>query len=308
MQMIAVCGHDDTFEDKDAVRPETYKDDFNKERRSHVLQKMQLAKIDEDEVSSLEGDSRCPTNHSRIYLPQSLGTQYDLSTEYKARLAKIQAPYKGASYLPAKYYHTIGGAYASCLLTRRGVPEFLVSKAQSLGVIAYRSRYLCEAKGWKVLKDPSYVFDLPSVREMIVSDNQPQRLAGEELLVFEMLRKMPKFNKITNCQDIDVEGTTLQALRDISHGPCRKDWTKDECDRARYRALTWVADYEWSLEQHKVGNQFAYDNCPSIGSHTDPIRNSCSALKEIIEKRKAQAATTGAISRSSVVAPVQSVQ
>ncbi len=87
----------------------------------------------------------CPAPVGAMYYAKSLGEQYDIPEVLKDRIAKIQAPSKGAEFLPGKYYHLMGAAYSSCFLVRRNVPDFVSEKIVKGAINVYRSSRMCNS-------------------------------------------------------------------------------------------------------------------------------------------------------------------
>lgn len=86
----------------------------------------------------------CPNHRSRMFYPQSLGSEADISQDLKDRIIAVQAPTKGGDYLPAKSYHVTGSAALSCVMLRKGVPETVAKTIVTKAVNAYRATRLCE--------------------------------------------------------------------------------------------------------------------------------------------------------------------
>ncbi len=99
--------------------------------------------FDEDFLEDMNKGLSCPFV-GPFYLQGSLSEKSILDLNLVNEIASIQAPKKGAKFLPSKYYHTIGGAFTSCSLVQNGVPQFLIRKIQSVAVNTYRMNRLCE--------------------------------------------------------------------------------------------------------------------------------------------------------------------
>ena len=85
----------------------------------------------------------CPINASPMFTQGALGKETLLDESLLSDVASIQAPNQGSSYLPSKYYHVMGAAYATCSLVRNGMPGFMVKKIQTVGINTYRMFRLC---------------------------------------------------------------------------------------------------------------------------------------------------------------------
>lgn len=180
MSLIGVCGHDNTeqlegdsytstctmggqcveskVKGQKAINDEDKLNEFFKYNRMTVERAMALwkpttvsqKKYKEESLkyfasASIEdNETGCPNNSSIMYLQGSLGEETLLSKDLVNEIAKIQAPNKGASVLPGKYYHTIGAAVMTCSLVREGVPSFAIRRIQSTLINTYRMTRLCE--------------------------------------------------------------------------------------------------------------------------------------------------------------------
>ena len=82
----------------------------------------------------------CPLGKSILYFPKALGETVDLTEDFKDRIARVQAPEKGKSVLPAKAYHFMGSALMSCQLVSKGVSPTLAVTIQKLAGWAYRTQ------------------------------------------------------------------------------------------------------------------------------------------------------------------------
>lgn len=89
--------------------------------------------------ASIKRTINCPRQISTMYLSKSLSKQADLSDEYKAKIAKIQAPTKGASVIPSKNYHIMGSAFMTCQLIQKGVNPKIAQAIQKLAAWGYRT-------------------------------------------------------------------------------------------------------------------------------------------------------------------------
>lgn len=169
MQLVGVCGHDDTSQvDSELLNEQLkIKESFvSKYTADEIDGKLQLiwkhykseskkiieqqpggaAKVLNDSKSSYMKKTKfqCPSAWNQMYLSKSLGHKYDISDQLKQDIATIQAPTKGMSVLPSKYYHVLGAAYSSCFLVAKDVPNFISEKMVKGAISAYRSSRICE--------------------------------------------------------------------------------------------------------------------------------------------------------------------
>lgn len=156
INLIGLCGHDDTANgekeyssDKKQVEAQYLKVldkmiSHNKEEKSYYsieeLEKFRN-KVVSGEVK-LEAHDRkinCPSIESSLYLSKALGSEVDLSQEYKDKIATIQAPNKGKSVIPSKNYHILGSAYMACQLITQGVSPKIAETIEKIAAWGYRT-------------------------------------------------------------------------------------------------------------------------------------------------------------------------
>lgn len=167
MQLIGVCGHDDmnqldngmtlspesrqrlaaNFSDKDLRKLinaawKTLPAEKRKSLGNEAVEELYLEL--HRRLNFLTDDwVDCPFSASIMYYPQALGKEVDVPQNIKDRVARVQAPTKGASVLPAKPYHIMGAAFSSCHLIRREVPGIVSKKIVRGAFNAYRSNRVC---------------------------------------------------------------------------------------------------------------------------------------------------------------------
>ena len=170
MSIVGVCGHDNTSQLSD-VRVEVpedcdpEKDDCNElqsgylnfsskiQKKKYIANKKNMyallsiinprlaAEFDQDDLSSDKLEPKgleCPEMGYSFFDQGSLGADTMIADKLSDKIGSIQAPTKGKTYLPSKYYHTIGAAYTTCSLVRNGVPRAVVKKIQSSAINNYR--------------------------------------------------------------------------------------------------------------------------------------------------------------------------
>lgn len=133
VSLIGVCGHDDT-----AQGPYEFWD------RSAEAMSL-AAKSDSSELKKLGLNTEvyCPQRASFMFLPQSLGKEWDISPKLKTKISQIQNPVQGARGMPAKYYHVYGAAFATCQMIQEGMPAGLAEGIQVEASRFYRGIRLC---------------------------------------------------------------------------------------------------------------------------------------------------------------------
>lgn len=167
MDLIGICGHDDVSQlpgrmKLDAAGSEQFKNPtpevlqlirkqilavMTKSAEAKDLPLVQFQKAADTylETFKVSNGVSCPNTMSPMFYAQALGADADIPQNLKDRIVRIQAPTKGASVIPAKAYHIMGEAYASCHLVSREVPDFISQKVVMGSINAYRSSRVCEA-------------------------------------------------------------------------------------------------------------------------------------------------------------------
>ena len=169
MNIIGICGHDDTSQLDEDFRMKL--SDFSKEKKAaysdaeiknkinQLWKTLQIEKKTSLEKRGgvdailqklkksvgLEGGVTCPASIGAMYYAQSMGEKYDIPESLKQRIARVQAPTEGAEMLPSKYYHLMGAAYSSCFLVRRDIPNFISKKMVTGAINVYRSSSMCKS-------------------------------------------------------------------------------------------------------------------------------------------------------------------
>jgi hypothetical protein len=143
MRLIGMCGHDDGHHENvffDTVLNPVLVRNLELEIRknwSHLTVKypgVNLEGILKGSKTFL-GTNSC-TSYSTMLIPKSLGQKYDIDENLKEEIKHSQ---NQGSLVPAKYYHVIGGAYASCELIKAGVPSIIAKRIHLSASGAYRS-------------------------------------------------------------------------------------------------------------------------------------------------------------------------
>jgi hypothetical protein len=157
MQLVGVCGHDDVNQhsgrmklSEDFPLSQNIRDPLTAQAVApYVLPTLRpfvLKYPKARNASTSVGNeiTNCPSASSAFYYPGSLGAETMSSPELNKRIARIQAPSKGAQVIPAKYYHTIGAAFTTCFLARQKIPKFFAKQLVKGAVNAYRAGTICE--------------------------------------------------------------------------------------------------------------------------------------------------------------------
>lgn len=164
LSLIGVCGHDDvkqTQKNRKLVSTKDYPkpqyDDLqilsvvNKranEVQSHC-EKNQNCPSENDLKTfwkselNMENGVSCPSYGSAMFAPESLGTDYEISNDFKAWILKIQSNENTDQQIPLKPYHTFAAAVSSCRLISGGFSDELSEKIVNRSVNAYRSGRIC---------------------------------------------------------------------------------------------------------------------------------------------------------------------
>ncbi len=289
MQLIGFCGHDDVNQ----VEIGSFKPARNSKRSS--------SRVD------------CPRAGDPVFTPGSLGAETILPLVLKQKIARIQAPKKGMSALPAKYYHTIGAAYTSCFMVRRGVPDWITSRAVKGAINAYRAGRICDELihiGWKGHMNTSAKQILEfNCKSKPAAASRPEcglqrtadLLAGKNLPVrekkfrrylasiraAELFQRSSYYLGAKRCDGHQLNRTVRNYFEEYGtlgrSNPCPTAMPKQDCSDIREVMATWAIDFERDEAQHMAGLNFARKNCPVIGKNEDPLAHTCAALKAAIQ-------------------------
>lgn len=133
VSLIGVCGHDDTGQG-----PYEFWD-----RSAEGMSLAAKSENPELRKLGLNTEVYCPQRASFMFLPQSLGKEWDISPKLKNKISQIQNPSQGARGMPAKYYHVYGSAFATCQMIQEGMPAGLAEAIQVEASRFYRGIRLC---------------------------------------------------------------------------------------------------------------------------------------------------------------------
>ncbi|MCB0391437.1 MAG: hypothetical protein KDD58_09100, partial [Bdellovibrionales bacterium] len=428
MSLIAVCGHDDVAQgtyywlddslkakeevqfklkylnkDIDSVKSQLSGSPSNNPKTKYLMQELtvladQKAKIQEQ--NGIKEEMYCPSGDSKTYLPQSLGQGVDIPDELKAKITNLQAPTKGAAYLPAKHYHVYGSAFMACQLIQEGVLPEIATILQKNAARFYRGIRMCKATkdlltdrnellGWydKYIKDfkpvvekkntkrglrtttskpygvESYIFNEalrlaksgecippqpPEETEFIriKKSNYNSNISTEAYK--EHKRKMLLWNKNyrdkcnflrdfigVSLADSDLNEEIIRTKTSMSYekmnaaylyqkwyigggelldlnlpctdyrlfGPsslvkkkrpqranhtenCISGFSARECQKAKERLATWDVDFEWTINQHEVGAEFAAKMCKKNEKRMTSLEQLACASQNSLNKDK----------------------
>ena len=172
MALIATCGHDDTGQgnyswvDSSIDAKEELKKTINANKDGIKKLQEEIGQISADdeklnsiamrlsqlishnnflkEQTGVQRYMACPSNQSKMYLPESLGEGVDIPESLKNKISSVQAPTKGAQVLPAKHYHVYGGAFMACQLIQEGISPDKAIFMQKQAARFYRGIRMCE--------------------------------------------------------------------------------------------------------------------------------------------------------------------
>lgn len=318
MHLIGLCGHDDVS--VELSLPENQNTGLQ-EKKENILK--QLDKSVPPEVAQYlrfrTSKPQCPFSTSPIYYPGALGSDYDIPKSLKEKIIQNQSPTLGGKALPAKSYHVMGGALATCLLIQRGIPSFVVRQVHKKATNAYRSTTSCsnikkslslysekEPKAIQLQKELSEFIILVkknpglcttpdrniyqifcnifSNSEIHISSdlvlNRIETAFSKADAVFLLNRTAAGKSSIENCNRIDLSSQLESALEHTENEKCLTTWSQQRCDKAKLALRGWIVDFEWTRSQHLVGESFASDHCTNVGNH-DRLEHSCTAFKNL---------------------------
>ncbi|MBK7845792.1 MAG: hypothetical protein IPJ71_19320 [Bdellovibrionales bacterium] len=118
----------------------------------------------------------CPKFASPMFIQGALGAQTLLDPAFISEIAAIQAPNKGAEFLPSKYYHVIGAAATVCSLVRNGIPGFIAKRIQTTAINTYRMVNVCEFVESR-LESEKYVHSTPEddiIKKVLAVRKEPK--------------------------------------------------------------------------------------------------------------------------------------
>jgi hypothetical protein len=147
--IVKLCGHDDGIYQKPQMSSHHSAFLRLKQRQARIIEFVERSWQDrpvgitewlEEEKKSDSLGFGCLPN-SALYLPKSLGFDVDINENLKTRIGRLQAPNKGLSALPAKYYHLIAGAATGCRFKQETGYSFVGSNITRAGAKFYRASH-----------------------------------------------------------------------------------------------------------------------------------------------------------------------
>lgn len=228
-------------------------------------------------VSQHQEFSFCPPEDSFFYYPQGLAAAADISNELKTAIARIQAPKKGATVLPAKAYHVYAAAFLTCELISNQMNRYFAENLQIYAAQTYREiRILSEKKQQQVLFEQ--LKQVPIAKKMFAEKKTLHEVLSEVLKLkpsyhgdqsLEFYQKVPfRFHKFDQSYEREfnqeVERLSLKMLAYLSYESpifCQKLGSAAECFQVEKVHRQWAIDELWTKEQHRAGAVFARQVC-----------------------------------------------
>ena len=257
MNLIGLCGHDDTA----------------------------------NSITTLGNDStelNCPGRTSSMFVPESLGAGITISNDLKWKIARLQAPSKGGTVIPAKYYHVIGAARVGCKVSQCGLSSNLNAKVQEQIGALYRGIALCNSirshiKKVNIYADHDYKIAVEQGRLVDSKENYwkavdsiDNRKYYKEAIELYLGSHFIYGNNVV-CSDIQ-KPTGLSLKKGINN--CTNS-SLERCDAAKDIIASWLVDFEWTREQHRVGAKFGFEACKEPKSEQEIEVLACRSLQNL---------------------------
>lgn len=313
MMLIGMCGHDDKFQ---YVKPTEKTIDntcrmnqmIGKKITGDVISTYLIEKCDKDTIELFNlGTSACPAPESFMFRQGSLGPKTILPLSLREDIGQIQAPTKGWEQLPAKYYHTIASAYLTCQLKIEGVAKQRAMDLQLTAIRGYRHRRLCQENVHSKSINSIPVIEKFMTKNRLTYEQMLDRLeAGKDQKGFineyniylnqetreqkvEKLKyflakfdaaELLKLSVYTNSFCLKFSKGATQSIKTVMDTSNPSHLTPERIKAAKDLIRTWYIDFVWSEEQHRIGVEFAYENCQKDEAHFANLNNrSCELLK-----------------------------
>jgi hypothetical protein len=217
--------------------------DPRNERRINLLSQYQDLRTAEDEDFSRQ---RCPTRNSVLFLPKSLGEEVDISDDFKKKIVHSQSEGRNDpdSRIPAKYYHIIASAFVGCEMEELGHSPYLTTKMQETTAIGYRSIRL---------------------NAILRSNEFASRASEDERDAAFLLRNFSlEINGYTTGNYLTLPSTSsLFNLLILPH----PFWSEVRYQKAKRKFESWMIDFSWTREQHRIGSEFGTTTCQKQNGH-----------------------------------------
>ena len=241
----------------------------------------------------------CPVEDSKFFLAGSLGQKTDISAGVKARVIgtsdlRCKNNIDPASCIPAKAYHVLGSAAVACEMIEKGYDPKDVVKLSEVSAWYYRAYWLSGIVDkvdslTRVAGQDNQQTQMNRIIAFLKNGNQQScdlepksAKAGETLEIganqhpnivdavallkrwtanaesngqLKMVGMDSLFTNLLSLQgDLGVHDTTKNLVKPIG-------WSKDRYENARNEVKSILTDFAWTIEQHKVGAEFAASVC-----------------------------------------------
>lgn len=323
IKLIGLCSHDDTNQkisfqsDRSSVFTKLFE---SASKFKTAVASFDLNEIDKFELKYAIGENAqeiikdCPMPQSLMYVSKSLGNNFDISQEMKDKLTNVQAPTMGASVLPSKYYHIIGGAMTRCMADEIGVPGFILDRFDNTLINSYRSQRLC-VRSEKLISSLDYDHYKNTNLEQLINifrtsqdqkkfDEPYKTIAGyclkKDITDPAILKKcvqqylnqldtaylLNSFDSaiVSECNFIDLKNEYKNKLSSVTKRSCPEFWSPERCKSSLNRVQTWIMDFEWSEAAHNAGKSFAEASCLKENMKPDLQSLSCDQIKKMNNK------------------------
>ncbi|MGZ3650341.1 MAG: hypothetical protein ACXVB9_03625 [Bdellovibrionota bacterium] len=266
-KMIGMCGHDNTFQDS----------------------------------VTLNGNRiQCPTGYyyqlgysPAFFLSESLGPGIGISQALQKKIAEAQAPFTCAgarsaqknpdpkACLPSKEYHVYGAEYVACEMIARGHNPRLVVELEAAMGWYYRGYWLaneaskCDVDLGRHNPSPAKVQKwldlLAEVRHLGRSTSCSSAELMDQLEPSPLSQcDQPYKDAIFLARKWTLLGTLGKPFGAIipsigsSNVPMEDRpaaWSDERFQLAKAKFKSILSDFEWTMEQHRVGAEFAASHC-----------------------------------------------
>lgn len=199
-------------------------------------------KPEDSELGELEREITCPDSTSIFYLPGSLGQAANISPDVSRSLESHRGP-----GTPAKYYHVYGSALVTSEMVNRGHSPELVAFLQKFLAWGYRT----------------YRFNTENCAG---NTQNGMAMSKEELDAVELIAKTyvggDKIGPLRIPQtNFQISTPKIPFLRDREKRQFSrpKGWSSERFEKAKSIAESYLADWDWTVEQHSAGARFAIE-------------------------------------------------
>jgi len=286
MKIIGFCGHDDMSRSLNYVpasaeaanaflrekderyiksRKKIIATHYPESPQAHIAKQAieftrgQAAKRTVEDDLRISGETDiCPTATSSFYYPESLGAGVDISKSMKKEIQEKQV-----ENVKAKYYHIYGSAGIACEMIERGHSPKVVERLQQLAVWSYRTLRITNEFCGQPQENPARA-DAAALlnRDYLGGEKRTAeswRFAPFTLVGF-LERKISSPMKVTIQPEMPQTNIKRPFARDIKP----EGWSDERYLAAKKQLESVLIDWEWSMEQHRLGAQFAAEHCKHI--------------------------------------------